>query len=160
MIDNKAYERGLRIILNPSPFNDKLEKLDFNKINWLLVNEVEAEQFSGCKESNEVWERIHDSYPELSLLITLGSAGSVAWRVQNGAVETAMQKAFQVNAVDTTAAGDTYTGYFVASLIEQRPLKECMRRASMASALSVTRLGAASSIPEREETEVALKSIG
>ena len=160
MIVNKAYERGLRIILNPSPFNDKLEKLDFNKINWLLVNEVEAEQFSGCKESNEVWERIHDSYPELSLLITLGSAGSVAWRVQNGAVETAMQKAFQVNAVDTTAAGDTYTGYFVASLIEQRPLKECMRRASMASALSVTRLGAASSIPEREETEVALKSIG
>ena len=56
-----------------------------------------------------------------------------------------------MRAVDTTAAGDTYTGFFIAGLMENMPLKECMERASRAAALSVTRLGAAVSIPWKAE---------
>ena len=67
------------------------------------------------------------------------------------------QAAFPVRAVDTTAAGDTFTGYFIAGLMEGRTLQDCMRRASMASAISVTRAGAAPSIPEKEEVEKALE---
>ena len=62
-------------------------------------------------------------------------------------------------AVDTTAAGDTYTGYFIAGLVEGCPLAECTRRASMAASISVTRIGAAESIPTREEVEKRLEDI-
>lgn len=156
MIVEKAYERGMKIVLNPSPYNEKLSAVDFGKLSWLLVNEVEATQISGSGDPEEAWRLLHEAYPRLSVLITLGSAGSVAYRVENGEVETARQEAFRVRAVDTTAAGDTFTGFFIGALLEKEPLQECMRRASMASALGVTRPGAASSIPFREEVEEAL----
>ena len=156
MIVEKAWERGMKIVLNPSPYNEKLSAVDFGKLSWLLVNEVEAAQLSGSNEPEEAWRVLHEAYPHLSVLITLGSAGSVAYKVENGAVETAQQVAFRVRAVDTTAAGDTFTGFFIGALLEGMPLQECMRRASMASALGVTRPGAAGSIPACREVEAAL----
>lgn len=156
MIVEKAYERGMKIVLNPSPYNEKLSAVDFGKLSWLLVNEVEAAQLAGSDDPEEAWRLLHEAYPKLSVLITLGSAGSVAYRVENGEVETARQEAFRVRAVDTTAAGDTFTGFFIGALLENKPLPECMRRASMASALGVTRPGAAGSIPTKAEVEDAL----
>ena len=156
MIVEKAYEKGMKIVLNPSPFNEKLSAVDFGKLSWLLVNEVEAGQISGSEDPKEAWEQLHKAYPSLSVLITLGSTGSMAYRLKNGDIETASQEAFHVRAVDTTAAGDTFTGFFIEALLEDLPLQECMRRASMASALGVTRPGAAGSIPTREEVEAAL----
>ena len=159
MIVEKAWERGMKIVLNPSPYNEKLSAVDFGKLSWLLVNEVEAAQLSGSEDPEEAWRVLHEAYPHLSVLITLGSAGSVAYRVENGEVETARQEAFRVRAVDTTAAGDTFTGFFIGALLEDKPLQECMRRASMASALGVTRPGAAGSIPTRDEVKDALAKL-
>lgn len=156
LLVDKAYARGLRIALNPSPCDEKTAAVDLGKLDWLLINEVEAEQLTGEREPEAAWRKLHEQYPALSLLLTLGAAGSMAWRVAAGSVETARQEAFRVEAVDTTAAGDTYTGYFLAALLEGRPLAACMRRAGMASALSVTRPGAAPSIPVRDEVEKAL----
>ena len=159
MIVEKAWERGMKIVLNPSPYNEKLSAVDFGKLSWLLVNEVEAAQLAGSDDPEEAWRLLHEAYPKLSVLITLGSAGSVAYRVENGEVETARQEAFRVRAVDTTAAGDTFTGFFIGALLEDKPLQECMRRASMASALGVTRPGAAGSIPTRDEVKDALAKL-
>ncbi len=157
LIVDKAYERGMNIVLNPSPFDDRLLDVDFGKLSWLLVNEVEMEQVSGTGQPETAWKQLHDRYPNLSLLITLGRQGSVAFRTENGQVETVRQRAFQVIALDTTAAGDTYTGYFVAAIMEQKPLVECMKLATAASAISVMRPGAAPSIPHREEVELFLQ---
>ena len=159
MIVEKAWERGMKIVLNPSPYNEKLSAVDFGKLSWLLVNEVEAAQLSGSDDPEEAWRVLHEAYPHLSVLITLGSAGSVANRVESGEVETARQEAFRVRAVDTTAAGDIFTGFFIGALLEGKALSECMRRASMAAALGVTRPGAAGSIPSRDEVEAALKML-
>ena len=156
LIVDKAYERGMTIVLNPSPFNEKLREVDFGKISWLLVNEVEAAQLSGSEEPESAWAVIHERYPRTSLLLTLGKAGSRAWQVTDSGVAEARQPAFPVKAVDTTAAGDTYTGYFIGGLMEGLPLAECMRRASMASSIGVTRPGAAPSIPSRAEVDAAL----
>ena len=101
-----------------------------------------------------MWAYLHERYPALSLLVTLGSGGSAAF---TGA-EHVRQSAFSVKAVDTTAAGDTFTGYFIAGLMEGRPLADCLRRASMAAAISVTRPGAAPSIPARDEVECRLQA--
>lgn len=149
LIMDTAYARGMKIILNPSPCDEKLDAVDFGKVSWLLVNEVEAEQLSGSNQPEKAWEQLRRRYPELSLLVTLGGEGSIAFT----AAETVRQAAFPAQVADTTAAGDTYTGYFIAGLAEGRPLAECMRRASIAAGISVARTGAAGSIPAREEVE-------
>lgn len=152
-IVDAAAEKGMVIALNPSPYDAKLDAVDFGKLSWLLINEVEAGQISGSDDPATAWEWLHKRYPHLNVLITLGGAGSVAYRVDGDAVEIVRQEAFRVKAVDTTAAGDTYTGYFISALMEGQPLQQCMRRASLASSISVTRLGAADSIPDRREVE-------
>ena len=143
----QAAAKGLRIVLNPSPYNSALDRVDFSLLSWLFVNEIEMEQISGEKEPEKAWEVLHAKYPDLSLLITLGSSGSVAWRNEGGTVECCRQQAVRVRAVDTTAAGDTYTGYLIEGLISGRTLAEAMERAARAAAVSVTRPGAADSIP-------------
>ena len=158
-IVDAAHARGMRIVLNPSPFDDGLKEVDFGKLSWLLVNEIEACQCSGSDQPERAWDTLHEKYPGLSVLITLGSAGSIAHQVTPRGVETVRQQAFKADAVDTTAAGDTFTGYFIGGLAEGRPLAECMRRASMASAIGVTRMGAAVSIPTKDEVEEKLSQI-
>lgn len=146
-------KRGMQIILNPSPYNTALDAVDFSKLSWLFVNEIETEQLTQESDPEKAWKILHSRYPRLSVLITLGSRGSVAFRNENGIVETARQEAIRVKAVDTTAAGDTYTGYFIAGQVTGLPLKQCMERAAKAAALSVTRPGAADSIPWAKELE-------
>lgn len=121
-IVDAAYDRGMVIALNPSPCDAKLDAVDFGKLSWLLVNEVEAGQLTGSDDPQAAWAWLHARYPKLSALITLGSAGSVAFRMEDGGVETARQEAFRVKDVDTTAAGDTFTGYFVSGLMAGIPL--------------------------------------
>ncbi len=152
LIVDRAYERGMTIVLNPSPCDESLNDVDFHKIRWLIVNEVEAEQLAGSMVPEKAWGFLHEKYPQLNLVVTLGSEGSAAFSDSG----TVFQEAYSVHAVDTTAAGDAFTGYFVAGLSEGLRLEDCMERASMAAAISVTREGAAPSIPRRSEVEEAL----
>ncbi len=153
LITELAARQGMHIVLNPSPYDRSLEAIDLSRLDWLLVNEIEAEQASGEKKPDQVWEKLHKRYPALSLLITLGGSGSMAYRVSDGGIETHEEKAVKVRAVDTTAAGDSYTGYFIAGLTEGKPLRTCMNEASRAAAIAVTRPGAAGSIPWRKELD-------
>lgn len=154
-IVNAGFAKGMKIFLNPSPFDGKISAVDISKISWLLMNEIEAEQLSGSEDPEEAWKILHGRYPDISVLVTLGSRGSVAFTE----TETVYQDAFTVKAVDTTAAGDTFTGFFAAGLMQGFPLQECLRRASFASAISVTRPGAASSIPTKEEVDAGLAAV-
>lgn len=162
-IVDKAHEKGMKIVLNPSPYNDKLKDVDFDKLSWLLVNEIEAKQISGSEFPDKAWEMLHSKYPNLSMVITLGKEGSIAYCSEVGfpckidglsadeRLFPISQKAYRVQAVDTTAAGDTFTGFFLAGLMEGKALSVCMDIAAKASAISVTRHGAAESIPTKEE---------
>ena len=152
-IVNKAYERGMRIILNPSPFDEKLQAVDFTKLAWILVNEVEAEQMTGTQDPEKAWEIIRSRCPRTSAVITLGKQGSIAFSQGTDGTEIIRQDAVKVRAVDTTAAGDTFSGYLIAGLTEGKPLRTCMEQAAQAAAVSVTRMGAAESIPWREELD-------
>ena len=145
----QAHNRGMKVVLNPSPYDERLACVDLSKLSWLIVNEVEAEQISGSKDPEESWRIMHERYPALSVVITLGSEGSVCYKGD----ERIQQSAYNVTAVDTTAAGDTFTGYFIAGIMEGLSVKQCMERATAASAISVTRSGAALSIPKRAEVE-------
>ncbi|MGN0994445.1 MAG: ribokinase, partial [Butyricicoccus sp.] len=148
-IVDRAHEKGLRIALNPSPFNEKLDAVDLNKIGLFLLNEVEGFQLTGEREPGAILDAMRTRYPRAAVVLTLGAEGAY----YDGDGERVFQPAFPVEAVDTTAAGDTFTGYFIAGLAEGLPVAETMRRSARAAAIAVTRPGAAPSIPSRAEVE-------
>ncbi|SKB79721.1 ribokinase [Lachnospiraceae bacterium] len=148
-IIEKASEIGMRIFFNPSPYDNLISECDLSRVDMFFINEVEGYQITGKKEPDEILAELKNLYPNSSVLLTLGSEGSVC----QTADETCRQNIYKVKPVDTTAAGDTYTGFFIASFLEGRSIKESMALASKASAISVTREGAGPSIPTRKEVE-------
>lgn len=143
---DRAWERGMKILLNPSPFNSVITQLDMDKIFCLILNEVEAGQFYGTDEEAFL-ERFAREHPSVRVMLTLGSRGCVY--MESGL--RIAQRAFRVTAVDTTAAGDTFTGFFTAGICNGWPVEQTLRVASAAAAIAVTRQGAAPSIPSMEE---------
>lgn len=139
--------RGLKIVLNASPINDALLRLDFSRVEWLVVNEIECAAVAGCDDVHQAYETLKTRYPNTGILLTLGEEGSVSWK--DG--EEVRQAAFPAKAVDTTAAGDTFMGYFVGGLAQGCSRQEAMLLASKASSITVSRPGAAPSIPWMEE---------
>lgn len=152
-IVEEAAKKGLRIVLNPSPFEENLHNLDYHKLSWLLVNEIEASRLTGKSEPDKVWSCLHAEYPKLNVVMTMGSQGAWCFTLR----ERIFQPAIQVKAVDTTAAGDTFTGYFLRGVTIGENLRECMKQAAVAAALSVAKTGASDSIPYWDEVEKHLK---
>lgn len=148
-----AFEKNMFIILNPSPINEDLLKIDFNKINMLIMNQREAEDISGEKNKDEIIDKLKKSYKNLKVVITFGKNGSLYFDEKT----TFSQKAYKVNVIDTTGAGDTFTGYFVGLLAKSYDIKECLKYASSASALAVGVKGASNSIPEFSDVKNFLK---
>lgn len=144
---DRAWERGMVIVLNPSPFDDKLKACDMTKVAYFLVNEVEAEQMTGESDPAKQPERLLEAYPGGKFVLTMGSRGSM----YKDSLQEFHQDIYKVNAVDTTAAGDTFTGFFLAAILEGRPIPEALDEAARASAIAVSRPGASSSIPTVEE---------
>lgn len=153
-IVDKAYEKGMQIALNPSPFNEKLNAVDMGKIGIFLLNEVEGFQLTGETEPEAILTKLRDLFPHARILLTLGKDGAV----YADETQKVFQPIFPVKAVDTTAAGDTFTGYFLAGLMEGLPMAEVLRRCAKASSICVSREGAVPSIPYRAEVLEALES--
>lgn len=149
-IVEKASERGITIVLNPSPYNERLDSVDMDKVDIFLLNEVEGAQVSGgSTDPDEICRLMAERYPQAQLVLTLGSAGSV-YQYGDTVVK---QGIYHVDTVDTTAAGDTFTGYFVWAIASGRPVEEALDVAAKASALAVSRAGAVPSIPTMAEVE-------
>lgn len=152
-IVDKAYEKGMQIALNPSPYNEKLDTVDMKKIGIFLLNEVEGAQVTGLTDPEEIIAKMKELFPHAKIVLTLGKDGAM----YADAEQKHYQPIFKVKAVDTTAAGDTFTGYFLAGLAEGMPIPEVLKMSAKASSIAVTRPGAVPSIPLRAEVEEALK---
>lgn len=146
-IIDRAYARHMMIILNPSPFDQVLEHCDLTKISLFLMNEIEGFQITGEKDPDKILQKVKELYPKAKVVLTLGSDGSV----YQDDTEIYRQGIYKVKAVDTTAAGDTFTGYFISSIIDGLPVQEGLKLAARASAIAVSRPGATASIPLRSE---------
>ena len=149
---DQAQLAGSRILLNPAPFYPIPPHI-LRKVDTLIVNEVEAEAITGLTVTDPQSARSAAiSLTALgvpTVIITLGAQGAVLY---NGHHDL-YQPAFQVEVVDTTAAGDTFTGSYAASILAGCQPPEALIFASAASALAVTRLGAQTSIPDKAEVE-------
>lgn len=139
----QAARRGLRIVFNPSPIDVSISRLPLGEAWLLIFNEIEGAALAGCDDEEGILNTLRQRWPRCRLLLTLGSHGCV---YDNGQ-RRLRQGIYQAETVDTTAAGDTFTGYFVACMAAGRPEEECLDLASRAAAIAVSRPGAAPSIP-------------
>lgn len=151
-IIEKAHERGIKVIFNPSPISENILKIDFKKISYLLLNQVEAELITGCSERESAISALIMKNPELSVVLTLGSEGCLF----GAGEERIFQPSFPAKVVDTTAAGDTFTGYFIFAITAGKSIKEALEISSCAAAIAVSRKGAEPSIPKIDEVNKAL----
>ena len=143
----KARDTGMYIVMNPSPMEDYLTDL-VPQVDLLILNEIEASQIIGGDMSpEELGKSLHDLYPSLTVVLTIGEHGSIFISGETVIRESAVK----VEAVDTTAAGDTFTGYFLAGYLTKNDPAWAMKLAAAAAAIAVTRPGASPSIPEKSE---------
>ena len=144
-----AKERGMRVALNPSPMEVDLMRQALLFADVLLLNRIEAAQLLGKEAEAETTLRLLlERFGCGEIVLTLGGEGAMLLREG----QVLRQAAFPVQAVDTTGAGDTFTGYYLAGLLQGGDAAFALRFAAAAAALAVTRPGASPSIPSREET--------
>jgi ribokinase len=142
-----AADRGLSIAFNPAPMDASVLALPLDLVSTFILNEVEAGMLAGVAEESGMLNAMRARFPKAAVVLTLGSRGA---RYADGR-ETHAVPAVPVKAVDTTAAGDTFIGYFLAERILGSDAKAALVTACKAAAICVTRPGAAVSIPTRAE---------
>lgn len=147
-----AAAKGMKIALNPSPADSSLFDIDLNKIDLFILNETEARFLCDSEQSpKRLIKKMSQMFPKSDVVLTLGSDG-VMMMSDN---RLYCQPAYQVKAIDTTAAGDTFTGYLLSGLVREKDIRDSLKNASVAAALAVSRKGAAPSIPTIDEVKKA-----
>ena len=144
-IIERAHAAGKKVVFNPAPCRAELAQLPLHKLHTLIVNEIEAQQLSGEHQLEAALNKLATLCP--NIILTLGGDG-VRYIGEAGAQFVAAKK---VEVVDTTAAGDTFIGYYLASMAQGMDVRAALERASAAAAITVTRLGAVSAIPFAHE---------
>jgi ribokinase len=142
-----ALLRHLKIALNPSPFTDSILKLPLDKLSYLFINEVEGEGITGVSDPHQILSIMHEKFPACTVVLTLGSQGAMI--LDKGKILS--HSVVKVEPVDTTAAGDVFTGYFLSTVTSGKSVSKALKIASYAAALSVTKKGAMDSIPTLQE---------
>ncbi len=146
----EASKKGMTIVLNPSPYNESIASCDLEKVHIFMINEVEGQQITGEHSPQKILAAMAKRYPRSATVLTLGSKGVMFCK--DG--EITSQDSCKVNAVDTTAAGDVFTGYFIKTYFEAKhSVSDALKVATKAAALAVMREGAVPSIPWKREVE-------
>ena len=148
----EARARGMRIAFNPSPIDGKISQLPLENVEFFLLNEIEGAALGGGNAPEEVLDGLKRRFPGAKIVLTLGKDGALYFDGE----KTFFQPIFPIKAVDTTAAGDTFTGYFLEAVGRGLPGDQCLRRATAAAAIAVSRKGASPSIPGAAEVDAFL----
>ena len=156
-IVENAHKIGTKIVLNPSPMDEKIKELNLDYVDYFLLNETEALKLSGMGEfdSKKCMEELISRFENAGILITLGDKGSI---YSDGKINVE-QSIVKTEVVDTTAAGDTFTGYFVSGILAGKEMKTVIKEATVASSITVSRIGAAPSIPKMREVKEKYDSL-
>ena len=147
-IIRQGHEKGMKIVLNPSPIAGIVETVPLELVDLLFVNEEEACLIGGGATAQESAGRLRERYPQMTVICTLGKKGAIVY-----GEEEAFFPSYNVKAVDTTGAGDTFLGFYVGSMVKNMSVDECLKCATAAAALSIQKKGASTSIPTLTEVE-------
>ena len=124
-----------------------IRDLPLELVDLMILNEIEGTELTSKTNSTAIVSSLLEKYPETRIVLTLGAQGAV-YIDQAKRLE---QQGFKVNPVDTTAAGDTFVGYFVASLCSGLSEQSALHNACRAASICVMSKGAADSIPCLDE---------
>lgn len=148
-----SYEKEMVVCLNPSPFTKDILGWDLNKVSYLFVNEVEASECANIdKNYKEILKKLTKDYPNLKIVMTVGRDGS--YYGYNDII--VFEDICETNVVDTTAAGDTFLGYFLSSISCDNNVEKALKRASVASSITISSKGAMKTIARKEEVDKKL----
>lgn len=148
-IIQKAADRGMQVAFNAAPMDAGVRDYPLERVRWLLVNETEGAALSGQEDPQAIVDTLRRRYPRTAVVLTLGEQGSL-YAGEEGQFFCPAQR---VQAVDTTAAGDTFTGFFLRAVGQGKNPSQALEEATAASVLAVTRPGAADSIPHWQELQ-------
>jgi ribokinase len=141
-----ATKRGLKIHLNPSPYNEKIEALPLDDVDCFFVNELEGASLAGLPKDapfSSVLDALIERFPKAEIILTAGKNG--AYYGQGSLREYA--PIVDAPVVDTVGAGDTFTGYFLACRVKGFGVSDALQTASKAASIAVSRKGAMESVP-------------
>lgn len=143
---NRAFEKGMKIVFNTAPMDGKVFSYPLDKISIFIVNEIEGAGLARLetRDLDEIIKGLRAVYPNKEIVMTAGEEGSYYMHKDI----LIHQDAYQVEAVDTTAAGDTFTGFFLASMMKDGDVAAALDLASRAASITVQGKGAAQSIPD------------
>jgi ribokinase len=140
-------DRSYSVVFNPAPMTPDIQHLPLELVDILIINEVEGVNLTNEHQPSAILDSLLKRYPAMQIVLTLGNLGAI-FLDKNQRVQ---QEGFKVDAIDTTAAGDTFIGYFIALLSSGSQVDDALRIACRASSICVTRPGAADSIPLLDE---------
>ena len=144
-----AKEKGMQVAFNASPVTAEMQNYPIDLVDYLIVNEVEGRSLLGVPPCGyeELLRSLCGKYPSATVILTVGENGSY-WACGE---KRLYQGIYPVEVVDTTGAGDTFCGYFIAAIAARKRPEDALQIASLASSLTISRKGAAPSIPDREQ---------
>lgn len=144
---DRAYEKNMTVVLNPSPCNDGLKKIDMSKVSIFFMNEVEGKNLTTYIQPGDILIEMGERFPNSKCILTLGHQGAF-YKDSTGSI---YHPSIKCHAVDATAAGDVFEGYFIAEYVKNKDASKALKRASFAAGLSVCRPGASESTPTMDE---------
>lgn len=149
-----AHRAGIRTAVNPSPYVEKVKELPYDMVDIIIANEFEGASITGKTDASEIVSALQKLCGG-EVILTLGDKGSV----YSDGRTTVGVPAFDVDAVDTTGAGDTFTGYCLYGLLNGDSPQTALKTASAASAIEISRPGAAETIPSADEVRTFLNTM-
>lgn len=145
-----AGAKKMLIYFNPAPMEQKILDYDLNLVDTFIVNQTEAATLTKLNNIDEILAKMSELFPRSKIILTLGQDGAIYQDNQ----QQIRQPGFLAKAIDTTAAGDTFIGYFMAARLQNKlDIKSSLELACRAAAITVTRKGATASIPYRHEID-------
>jgi ribokinase len=143
----QAKARQLPTVFNIAPCNDKVNQLPLDLVDLFIINETEGQTLTNQTEPEAIFKVLMERFSQAAFVLTLGEQGA-KYLDQRQRITVPAE---HVDVVDTTAAGDTFTGYFLAHWLKGNPIESCLKIASCAAAICITKKGASVSIPSPSE---------
>ena len=148
-IITQGAKAGLNVVLNPAPMDRSVLDCPLELVRCFIVNEIEGQELTGKTAPDDILSDMGKKFPKAMIVLTLGKNGVL---FKNG-YEKIKVPAQPVDAVDTTAAGDTFIGFFLADMMNNVDAETALTNACKAAALCATKPGAVDAIPKRSAVE-------
>lgn len=143
----QTQKKDFIVVFNPAPMTAEVKSYPLELVDIFIVNELEGAALSGKKKPKKIIAAMRKLYPQSAVVLTLGKKGAI-YADDKQLIKVS---ALKVNTIDTTGAGDTFIGYFLAQFSRGVKIEKCLETAVKASSVCVTRKGAADSIPKLDE---------